>query len=175
MSKIIIINGQGGVGKDEFVKMCQRFKKNFIFNFSTVDLVKDIAKKLGWKGEKTPEARKFLSDLKDLLSDSPWGDLPLEDIKKKIRIEEDGCEQFGIDTDRMIFFIHAREPKNIEKMVKELGAKTLLIRRAAVEQKWSNHADDDVFNYDYDYVIDNDGTLEDLQRSAKDFINLLFK
>ena len=34
----------------------------------------------------------------------------------------------------------------------------------------SNHADRDVENYEYDYIIENDGTLEQLERVAKIFV-----
>lgn len=35
---------------------------------------------------------------------------------------------------------------------------------------YSNHADARVLEYNYDIVIDNSGTLEDLEIIAKDFV-----
>lgn len=32
-------------------------------------------------------------------------------------------------------------------------------------------ADRNVFNYEYDYVVDNDGTIEDFCQKAKQFVN----
>ena len=34
----------------------------------------------------------------------------------------------------------------------------------------SNHADRDVDQYDYDYTIVNNGTMQDLEQQASDFI-----
>ena len=51
-------------------------------NFSTVDKIKEIARDFGWDGEKTPKARKFLSDLKDVFTD--WNDLPVRDVKSRL-------------------------------------------------------------------------------------------
>lgn len=72
---IIVINGRGGVGKDTFVKYCMESPLiTFIENMSTIEPIKGVAHLLGWNQEKTPEARKFLSDLKDLSSN--FNDFP---------------------------------------------------------------------------------------------------
>ena len=112
------------MGKDTFVQLCQKVSGYNIKNLSTIDFVKKIAKECGWNEEKTSENRKFLSDLKDLLSSSPWGDIPFQKIKEEIN-------NFNKENSSLkkICFIHAREPENIDKLVKELKAKTLLIQR----------------------------------------------
>ena len=44
---------------------------------------------------------------------------------------------------------------------------TLLIKRENLESvEYGNMADDNVYNYDYDFVINNDGTLDDLLNTA---------
>lgn len=49
-----------------------------------------------------------------------------------------------------------------------------MIRRAAVEGgEQSNHADAEVFNYEYDYTIDNNGTIEEFEQKAIDFLKEL--
>ena len=63
--EIIVINGYPMSGKDEFTTYCKEILKRKTiqsYNISTVDKVKEIAKLMGWDGEKTPKARKFLSD-----------------------------------------------------------------------------------------------------------------
>ena len=51
------------------------------------------------------------------------------------------------------------------------NAITVLLRRAAVENlEQSNHADANVFNYEYDYVIENNGSLEELWEKAVKFL-----
>ena len=44
--KIIVINGTGGSGKDTFVEYVSKYAK--VYNFSSVDKVKEIAKLIGW-------------------------------------------------------------------------------------------------------------------------------
>ena len=169
--KIVIINGIGGAGKDTFVSMCKDILgANRIENISTVDFVKNIATWCGWDGTKTPENRKFLSDLKDLLTE--WNDIP---FKKVVEIV-DACSliaaEMGTYNDSVIF-IHCREPKEIDKLLRKFEGKatTLLIRREAAENvEQINHADNDVLNYSYDYTIYNDSTLSWLRNEAKVFL-----
>ena len=138
-------------------------------NISTVDFVKEIATKCGWDGTKTPENRAFLSELKDLLT--RWNDVPFKKVQETATIFEAEAEQYDFSTDDVIIFIHCREPQEIAKFVKEMGAKTLLIRRPAIENEHqSNHADSEVFNYNYDYIIFNDGTFEELEQKAIEFL-----
>ena len=52
-----------------------------------------------------------------------------------------------------------------------MGARTIIVRRNEYEQlEQSNHADRDVFNFDYDITIENNGDLKDLRDKAKDFL-----
>ena len=166
LMKIICINGSPTAGKDTFVKFCGS-QKDGIFNISMVDGIKDIASLIGWTGSKEPKDRKFLSDLKDLVAE--YNDYPFQDVLNGISF----AEWYHWDnklTDELICFIHAREPEDIQRWKNEYGARTLLIRREEVEKTYGNHSDDQVFNIDYDYVIINDGKLEDLKEKANSFI-----
>ena len=64
-----------------------------------------------------------------------------------------------------------REPEEIIRAVKEFDAKTILVVRDTVKYITSNMADKNVFNYDYDYVIQNNGTITDLKQKAKELID----
>ena len=67
-------------------------------------------------------------------------------------------------------FVHIREPEEIQKAKELLGAKTLLVKNPNVELIKSNDADGRVEEYEYDYTIYNDGTLEDLYDKAFEFV-----
>ena len=176
--KVVVINGKGGCGKDTFVSMCYKLlnqnqtKCCLCYNLSTVDLVKEAAAVCGWAGEKDPASRKFLSQLKDILTE--WKDLPFQDVvERTLRIQHkteiSGC------VDDAIVFIHCREPHEIQRLVDELGARSLLIRRAAAESvEQCNHADNGVLDYEYDFTIDNNGTLDQLKEKAKAFLSVIF-
>ena len=67
--KIVIVNGAPGSGKTSFEELCQDKMGDYCQIRSTVDLVKEIASiYANWDGKKDLKSRKFLSDLKDLLS-----------------------------------------------------------------------------------------------------------
>lgn len=158
-------------GKDTFVHFCQKHM-TWCKNISTVDFVKQVAFFCGWDGIKTPENRAFLSDLKDLLT--KWQDVPFRKVQGAAYNYDLEAQMYDFSTDEVVVFIHCREPQEIEKFVKEMNALTLLIRRPSIEgEEQSNHADAEVFNYNYDYTIYNDGTVEDLEEKAIQFLHQL--
>ena len=89
--------------------------------------------------------------------------MPFESMKNKVT-------EFIKDEESKFLFLHIREPEEITRAVKEFGAKTVLIIRNSVKHITSNMADENVFNYNYDFVIDNSGTKEELNSKAKDFV-----
>ena len=171
--QIFIINGSGGVGKDSFIDMVNFAESRIlnkhikIGNYSSVSKVKEIAKIIGWTGAKTERDRKFLSDLKLLTTE--YNNMPLNDMKEYadyfLNVPKD---------DARILFLHIREPEEIAKAVnefKEYNVKTILVKRDSVKHITSNMADENVYNYNYDIVINNSGTIEDLKEKAKYFLS----
>jgi len=159
---IIIINGTGGAGKDTFVSFCSEVTG--VLNVSTVDKVKEAAKILvGWNGEKDEVSRKLLVDLKQLSVD--YNDAPTKYICSM-------AEEFK-NSENNLMFVHIREAVEIEKAKKLLNAKTLLITNPRVKLITSNDSDGKVNEYNYDYYIVNDGTLDDLKEKASKFVEEL--
>lgn len=159
---IIIINGTGGAGKDTFVSFCSEVTG--VLNVSTVDKVKEAAKVLvGWNGEKDEVSRKLLVDLKQL--SIAYNDAPTKYICNM-------AKEFK-DSDNKLMFVHIREANEIEKAKKLLNAKTLLITNPRVKLITSNDSDGKVNEYNYDYYIVNDGTLDDLKDKASKFVEEL--
>lgn len=161
MKEIIVINGPAGIGKDSFVKEFSKYRKTI--NFSSVDKVKEVAKIIGWTGAKLEKDRKFLSDLKALTT--KYNDMSYVDTVEAIR-------KFK-KSDNEYMFIHIREKEDIERIVKEFKATTLLIVKDNVEIIASNVSDANIFEYEkYDYTIKID-VLENLEKYVKDFIKVL--
>lgn len=161
--QIIIINGMAESGKDSFVKYVQKYEK--AMNFSSVDEIKRVARLFGWNGGRSEKDRKLLSDLKKTTTE--YNDFAFNNTAKAV-------EEFRA-SDNNIMFIHVREPEEIARTVKSFGAKTLLIHRAGQKNITSNTSDARVYDYEYDYVIENDKTLEELDKKAKDFVDNLKK
>jgi len=164
MNKVIIINGGGGVGKDTFVKLCKEQNDN-VKSISTVDCVKEIAKKCEWDGSKSENDRRFLSDLKDALA--KWNDIPFNKVINFIK-----------SMDNKIIFIYCREPDEIERFcysIENAEVSTLLIINDNVTKINSNHADAEVENYNYDYIIYNNGTIDNLKDSAYIFLKSILQ
>lgn len=160
MKKIVVINGTGGCGKDTFVELCRKYIN--IYNFSSIDKVKEVAKVIGWSGSKSEKDRKFLADLKKLTTD--YNDMAFNSIIDAVNIFKNSKDE--------IMFIHIREPEEIKRVVDKFGAKSLLIKRARQELIKSNASDANVENYDYDYIIENT-TLEEYENKAINFIKEL--
>lgn len=160
---VIIINGAGGVGKDT---ICSVLRDHFkTCTYSAITPIKRIAREIGWEGKKTDRDRKMLSDLKDICTE--YNNLPFKYMSEKLE------ETTVYKIDVVIF--HIREPEEIDKFKQYVIAqghtcKTLLIRSERVQQSYGNHADDDVENYPYDMVYQNDGTLENLDRDFMTFL-----
>ena len=88
--------------------------------------------------------------------------MPFQSMRNKVL-------DFIKDETSKVLFLHIREPEEIARAVKEFGAKTILIVRP-IKQIVSNIADKGVYDYQYDFVINNNGTIEDLKEKAKDFL-----
>lgn len=159
---VIVINGRGGVGKDTLCELAaQHFK---VRNISSITPIKNIAKQCGWGGEKDDKARKFLSDLKRVLSE--YNDYPTRWARREY-------EEF-LDSDEEIMFVHIREGSEIDKFVRatEGRAKTLLIRggERMTKSSFGNASDDCVEEYRYDYYYTNDKSLKIAEAEFKELL-----
>ena len=161
MKKIFITNGSATNGKDTFAKMMGDYISTY--KYSSIDLVKDMLEFAGIPKEpKTEEKRLLYSDTKDRLT--KYDDIPFKDITSIVA----DFKNNKIESE--VLLIDIREPEEIARAVKTFGAETILVRNPNAIKIESNHADRDVENYEYDYIIENDGTPEQLERVAKLFI-----
>lgn len=156
--QIYILNGTGGSGKDTFCDLLDKYVS--VFHYSSIRIPKDMARAVDSGTEKSEKYRRFLSDLKNLITE--YNDYIFKDLRRVV----DNFKKWII-TDVLI--IDIREPKEIARAVKEFGAKTILIRNPNVEPITSNTSDANVEMYNYDYTIDNDGTIEDFEKKVKEF------
>ena len=159
MPKVIVINGSGSVGKSTFISLCHEID-TAVIETSTVDFVKEIALQAGWDGIKDEAGRRFLSELKDAMEH--YHDIPNTKVDEFIEAHPNS-----------IIFVNAREPHNIQYYVDKYGAVTVMVINPNATKVQGNHADEGVYEYIYDYYIENNGDLEMLKESTKIFLDIL--
>lgn len=166
MVKVVIVNGMPESGKTTMQIMCREFLKRHGWGCiikSSVEWVKEIALQCGWNGVKDDKNRKFLSDLKKLLTD--WDDAVLKHLVEEI-------DRYHYTGDNYVIFVDIREPFEIAKAKKEFNATTVIVRRPQVEcNYYSNSSDMEVFDYEYDETIWNDSDKLNLENGCEMFIN----
>lgn len=168
---IIVTNGTGRSGKDTFAKMINKLVSSY--KVSSIDFVKELFapyfNNYLLEQGKTESYRKLLADTKhDIIAFSPcfFANLMLEEIDK------------FMETDKKILLIDIREPEEISK-IKDVAEKkgykiqTVLVKNDNIHQITSNSADNSVYDYEYDYIVDNSGDLKRLQQSAETLIAAL--
>lgn len=166
MKEICIINGSGGKGKDLFVELCGRYCE--VLNVSSIDPAKNAAMHLvgyKWGDEKTDESlRALLSELKAI--SIRVNNYPFKYVSKHI-------EEFQSVSGELLF-IHIREPQEIQQVLDVFPhVHTLLLTNERVDDIVTNSSDANVYNFNYEFKIMNDGSIEELEMSASNFVSVL--
>jgi len=166
LKKIVVINGNPKSGKTQYELFLSKYTSSVIY--SSITPVKEYAKKyFRWSGnenDKTEEWRLFFSELKRMLV------AEFDYIFKDLSIQ---VNKFYRDTNAELLLIDSREPEEIERFKNQFQAVTVFIKNDRVEKIMSNDSDANVENYTYDYYIENNSTLDDLEQKAIDFIKEL--
>lgn len=155
-----IINGPATSGKDTFVDIVNEILSDYDIDshkISSVEMVKSAALLLGWDNVKDIKGREFLHKLKMLSSDYYEGSFNFM-IRRRTET----------NSNTPMFFM-IREPEEIEKFKVATNAITILITRDNIES-YDNYADTNTHKYDYDIVIENNGTKKDLYDIATNFV-----
>lgn len=158
---VVVLNGSNGVGKDTFADMCSKYADTK--HISSVDYVKEMALKIGWDGVKDEDGRRLLHNLKltlDAYHDTIWSDVMARAEAERLSETE-------------VLFVDIREPSEIFKAYKKFSDAGYAVFSALVTRNGvvaDNKADKSVNDFNYDFYIDNNGTLEELDRIACSFI-----
>jgi hypothetical protein len=169
---IIIISGSNNSGKDQFVEFFMKHYEYKSINMSTIDRIKELSLKyFGWNGKKTDAARKFLAEMKKIWAKFNNGPF----IYMNMKIKEHYSKLNKKDKRNFVYFVHCREPEEIQKFKDKYKdhCLTILLKREERTHKnkiAENHADMGVDNYNYDNVILNNGSKMDLELEAVKFV-----
>lgn len=171
MNKIlVVVNGYPKSGKDSFVDYCITHlqKKNMIgIKYSTISTCVELAKFVGWDGEKDDASRVMLSELKNWYTKHFDGT-----FNEMVRLMTDDNHKFDI------IFSMIREPEEIIKIDNWCTENNFLCITILMDGRGERHhlahSDYLVENYHYDQVIVNDGSLESLERAAEKFVDDIY-
>lgn len=160
--QIFILNGTAGAGKDTFANLLNEHIPTK--HISSITPVKQAAQALGWNGEKTDNARKFLCELKKFVNSQ--GDYIWNYLDKQV-------EEFKADDKTRVLLIDIREPEEIAKAVKRYNCDTILIKRSDLINYCSNSADSNVLNYRYKFTLENNGTIKYFRETVESFVHCI--
>lgn len=169
---VVIINGAPKSGKDTFVRQCRDIDEQFnVTNLSLADHYKEyMVKNMGWDRRKTKEARNLLA----ALIEYDWSHNKCKNVIVEMcnAIRQKAEHKNKIN----VTFIHCRQPYIISHIIDKctvalygVEVHTLLVSRALTEFP-TNDADRCVNDYNYDHVVYNDGTVEDLHDRAVNYM-----
>lgn len=178
MIRYVIISGKPRAGKTTFgdkVAKALHDNNRVAYQTSSIDRIKDFATSMGWDGEKTPEARKFLSDLKQICINSPWGNLTMQRIVGEAKAVESGIPLYADSSLPLYVLVQSREPAEIQEYIQTLGATAVFVRGGHREENVeSNESDRNVANFGYyHYYIDNTGSMAGLDIEVSKFVKWL--
>lgn len=177
MIRYVIISGKPHAGKTTFggkVVEALHNSDRQAYQTSSIDRIKAFALDMGWDGMKTPEARKFLSDLKQVCVNSPWGNLTMQNIIRVAKTFEKSPIRYTDPNFPLYVLIQSREPAEIQEYVQTFGATAVFVRGGLREENVdSNESDRNVANFSYHYYIDNTGNIADLDTEVSKFVKWL--
>jgi hypothetical protein len=170
------MNGSAESGKGTVVKYIKESFDLKVEKYSSILYVKEVARdKFGWDGKKDEKGRNLLSALKQC--SIAYNDLPTLKVVSKVKSAFIGIAD--------VLVVDIREPDEIEKLVKycnsaELPCFTCRILNAKAEKiaeksGLSLTGDRLYGKYDYDILINNNGTLEELKGEVIQKFHKLFE
>lgn len=189
---VILIGGYGGSGKGTFIQELDN-RLHTVHELSTIDPVRrlaehtiDVMRSSGIpisrrenieksyqekKEKKTDDYRQFLYDLKQA-----W--IKFNEGPNVITYSE--LEHLLKNCLSTIVFVNMREPEEFEKwkvMVRDMGYPvcTMEVRGSHRDNNYKNTAETITTTYDYDFVVNNTGDMEQLELNAKAFLRAFSK
>lgn len=167
---VVILNGVGRSGKGTVYEDMNKLLPGVWYSW--VEKVRTMLRENGVDVDnKTPEMRRLLAGVCSAFDEM---DLNFNDVKRVIL----DVENWKYDQKRTAY-IDIRDPKNIDKIkkfCKALGIDCFTVYVKRDVECPDNAADIAASNtdYKYDYVIDNNGTLEELEAKCEKIIHEIF-
>lgn len=170
---VFIVNGPPRSGKDSFIAFLSKIYASFgvtSVEHSSIDIIRYMLSELGIDtSAKTAADRKLLAGIGSL-------------VEEHSNFRTNNCIHEVIQAEQdyptgAVVFLHIREPENIARVVEFLRVRgnpiwkvQVLSQRAEVP---SNPVDAGTGEVPYDFTVNNNGTLADLNCEARALFNIL--
>ena len=163
MIHIFVLNGSPRSGKDTFCTLMEKY--GVVKHFSYVDFTRTMLDKMHIDySKKTDKDRQLLETINNALE--TYDDIPMKDICENVLYAISKA-----DFRNLFIFVDIRKPENIKRFLEKYpDAKTLYIDDGK-ELSNATESDHSVKDYDYDYYIMNDSSLDDLQKKVDSFVH----
>jgi hypothetical protein len=171
--RVLVINGRPGAGKDALTFMLmQRCVELGVAckYYSSIAPVKSMLEESGIDvSNKTPADRDLLAEIKAALE--KHGNWCTKSVLSEYR------KQYLENEDRASLLItHVREPANIEYINRQVGCVSMWLMRPGLAESGATNAADrtNAAEYDYQLLVKNDGSLEDLEEQSAQILQNVF-
>lgn len=183
---ICVINGKGGIGKDTLINAVQQEEHTVVYNISSIDPIRELCSELTKGCKKDNAQRKLLSGMKELVDEyyeKEHGISYTQNyLQEGLRFALANANNY--DHENAVIFIHIREPENIKAFLKMAEKQlsdtkdndtiltTLLVESERAQESYGNSSDENVADYDYDYVF---ASNSDIKTDTKAFVKFFIK
>jgi len=157
--KLIIINGHNKSGKNTFADFIAEYHDPTVWLskiWSTQ--IPAIARVAGWDSQKDEKGRRLLSDIED--ATNRYNGMSFNSICFQINKFSNVVEDIWIT-------LMCRKPAEIKKFVEAYpGQATTVLIRSDRSKPANNRADQGVEDYLYDWIIENNGTIDEFKNKV---------
>lgn len=168
MIYIFVLNGSPRSGKDTLTDFFS--ERGLVYHFSYVDVVRDILKSKHIDfSRKTDKDRKLMESICNALEE--YDDIPMKRLFSDVEytIDVENWRNLGHSNNAFIF-VDIRKPDNIERFKKKFPKTITLYVDDGKDINNVTESDASVRDYEYDYYIENTGTLAEFEETVNKFI-----
>ncbi len=168
MIYIFVLNGSPRSGKDTLTDFFSEY--GFVYHFSYVDVVRDMLKSIHIDfSHKTDGDRQLIESICNALE--KYDDVPMKHLCSNVRYTIDVENWRNLNHSNSAFiFVDIRKPDNIKRFIKEFPETITLYIEDGKDINNVTESDASVRDYEYDYCIENTGTLTEFKSAVSNFI-----
>jgi phosphomevalonate kinase len=174
MRSIILISGKAEHGKDSVAKLLKNKLGEKVFILHYGDYVKDLALRMGWNGKKDEEGRSFLTKLGNEFRQKK-SDFWINPVVDLISVLKDNNDIFIVPDTRHINEIHIPSRLFWNYKIITLRIERINYANSLTEEQKNDISENELNNYKFDYILQSESGLDNLESEVDKFIPWLNK